>query len=91
MTKEQETDALIARILAVAPTSFDSNVEIASLAVAVRDALAWRDARLEALEKALRDVRAIAGDRERFVMQGPRGFVAAVHIVDEVLGELGSE
>jgi hypothetical protein len=50
------------------------------------DELAHLRGRVAVLEKALRDVRDLAGDRERFVMLGPRAFVAAVRIVDAVLG-----
>jgi prefoldin subunit 5 len=50
------------------------------------DELAHLRGRVATLEKALRDVRNLAGDRERFVMLGPRAFVAAVRIVDAVLG-----
>jgi len=49
--------------------------------------LAWRDKEIARLRKALSEVRNIASDRERFVMLGPRGFIAAVHVVDDALGE----
>ena len=49
--------------------------------------LAWRDKEIARLRKALSEVRDIASDRERFVMLGPRGFIAAVRIVDDALGE----
>ena len=55
-----------------------------------RDEAAGLRNRVVVLEKALRDVRDLAG-RERFVMLGPRAFVAAVRIVDAVLGEQGGK
>jgi hypothetical protein len=54
---------------------------------AIAAQLAARDKEIARLRKALEAVRGIAADRERFVMQGPRGFMAAVRIVDEALGE----
>jgi hypothetical protein len=55
------------------------------------DELAHLRGRVAVLEQALRDVRALAGDRERFVMLGPRAFVATVRIVDAVLGSVDPE
>ena len=38
------------------------------------------------LRKALEDVRAIAADRERFVLLGPRSFAQALAIIDSAVG-----
>ena len=48
--------------------------------------LAFRDQEIARLRAALEAVRAVAADRERFVFLGPRGFLAAVRIVDDALG-----
>jgi hypothetical protein len=53
--------------------------------------LAFRDQEIARLRAALEAVRGVAADRERFVMQGPRGFMAAVRIVDDALGEQGGK
>jgi hypothetical protein len=82
-------DELCERIEHVGRRSLAVTVE--ALQRDTRFAIQHRDDEIARLREALKAVRDVASDRERFVMQGPRGFATAVHIVDDALGGAAPE
>jgi hypothetical protein len=82
-------DELCERIEHVGRRSLAVTVE--ALQRDLRFAVQQRDDEIARLRDALKAVRDVASDRERFVRQGPRGFATAVRIVDNALGGAASK